>query len=80
MNYKISSKVNGKWFTFGNVKQREKGLSMGLKKTPELMEMINATADGGYFNFLLFEQKPEPGYKPAVSQHGDSDYDNSPPF
>lgn len=59
--HQIKDKVNGKWFTFGNVTPGEKGPKMGLRVSPELRQLIAGKKDGEWVNFLLFEddgQKP----------------------
>lgn len=70
--YKISSKVGMKWWSWGNIKRGEKGWRGGIRKTPELMNLLNDLPDNGFFNFLLFEDKPKPDYKPAVNQKGET--------
>jgi hypothetical protein len=64
--YKISSKRNEKWWSWGNIKKGEKGFRGGIKKTPEFMAWVNETPDGGFLNFLLFEDKPNPNKKDAM--------------
>lgn len=61
MNYKISTKRKdtGKWWTFGNQKTTEKGISQGFRKTPEFMQLVNETPDMGYINFVLFPDEPK---------------------
>ncbi len=57
--YKISSKRDGKWWTWGNAKKGDKGYRGGIKKTPEFMKWVNETPDNGFLNFLFFEDKPK---------------------
>lgn len=58
--YEISAKNKlGKWWGFGRITKSEQygSLRIGMKKTPELVEMFNNTPAGGYLNFALFEPK-----------------------
>lgn len=66
MNYKISSKRGMKWMQWGNIKQGEKGLRGGIKKTPEFVKWVEETPDGEFMNFLLFPDEPK--NTPIISQ------------
>ena len=53
-------KDTGKWWSFGNIKPSDKGgWRIGIKKSPELMALINDTKDGEWINFLTFEDDKE---------------------
>lgn len=56
--YKVSAKRTdtGKWWTFGSVKKNTYGnLTLGLKVSEDLKNLIRAKKDGEYVNFSLFE-------------------------
>lgn len=58
MNYKVSAKRNGKWWTFGNIKINQYGNpQLSFKNTPELKELVNS--DAQWLNFSMFEDKPK---------------------
>ncbi len=69
--YKISSKRNEKWWSWGNIKRGDKGFRGGIKKTPEFMAWVNETPDGGFLNFLLFEDKPKADPRNDGNQYTD---------
>jgi hypothetical protein len=57
--FKLSKKLNEKWWTYGNVQENKFGkMQASFKKTPELVALINETPDGGWINFAAFEDKP----------------------
>lgn len=79
--YKVTTKRpdTGKWWTYGSVKVMSRDgkspfASVGLRKTPELMAIINNAKDGDYINFSIYEDdktRPTPhekakqdGYQP----------------
>lgn len=58
MDYNVSAKVKGKWWTFGKInKNKFDNYQLGMKKTKELVEFINSVESGKYINFALFEPK-----------------------
>lgn len=53
MNGKISVKIDGKWFTLGNLKKNQWGnFNIGLKKTDELRKLVQGE---GWVNLSVFE-------------------------
>lgn len=64
--YKLSAKVNGKWFTFGNLKNNQYGnLQLGIKITPEFLAFVEAAKEKGWLNLSAFEDNGEKKeYKP----------------
>lgn len=86
MNFKVSAKLNGKWWTFGSVKTNQYGnLSLSFKNTQQLKDFVNNGGD--WLNFSLFddaseEQTPhnqakQDGYQPS---NAPLDLDDSLPF
>jgi hypothetical protein len=57
MNYKIKAKIDGKYFTFGNVQEGKYGPRLGLRMSPELRKMLEGTVDGQWVNFSLFAEE-----------------------
>lgn len=58
--YDIKAKRNGKFWTFGNMKTNQWGnLSLGMKVSDELVELINANR-GQWINFSVFEKTEKP--------------------
>ncbi len=57
MNYKLSTKVDGKWRTFGNIKTSPKGYNQASFRIKELKELIVQTEKEGkeWVNLSLFE-------------------------
>ena len=85
--YEISAKKKGtgKWWGFGRITKSEQygSLRIGMKKTPELVEMFNDVPAGGYLNFALFEpkDKKEPRSAAAKSTPPEADdFGDSIPF
>jgi hypothetical protein len=70
--YEISAKKKntGKWWGFGRVTKSEQygSLRIGMRKTPELIELFNDTPDGGYLNFSLFEPKDKKEPRSAAAK------------
>lgn len=63
--YKISKKVNDKWFTFGNFGPNQWGnQSLGIRVTPELRELLENADDGSWINFSAFEDDGQKKEKP----------------
>ncbi len=52
--YALKDKRNGKWWTFGNLTDGDRGPKVGIRLTPELREMIASKKDGDWLNFLGF--------------------------
>lgn len=86
MNYKLSTKVNGKWWTFGNIKINQWGnLQASFKNTEQLKKLI--LEGGEWINFSLFEdnggsahnadnahnQAKQDGYQPQKTESFDID-------
>lgn len=58
-DYKLATKINGKWFNHGNFKKNQWGnYTVGLKVTPELIELIESKR-GGWINLSAFEDNGE---------------------
>jgi len=59
MNYKLSAKRNGKWWSYGSVKKNQyDNLQASFKVTPELLELLEEKK-GSWVNFAMFEDKPK---------------------
>lgn len=58
MEYRVKAKKDGKYWTFGSIKEGKYGPQLSFKKTPELMALINAP--GEWLNFALFEDQKKP--------------------
>jgi len=58
-DYKLASKINGKWFNHGSFKKNQwNNYTVGLKVTPELIELIESKR-GGWINLSAFEDNGE---------------------
>ena len=59
MKYKLSAKINEKWFTFGSfgLNKFDK-MQASFKVTPELIKHIQDN-EGKWVNFAAFEDKPK---------------------
>jgi len=70
MNYKVSAKRNGKWWTFGSIKKNQFGnLQLSFKNTPELKEFV---ANGGeWLNLSLFDTDEKKEIAPEAQQQLD---------
>lgn len=58
--YEISAKnKSGKWWGYGRVTRNPQygSLQIGMKKTPELVALLDSTPAGGWINLSLFEPK-----------------------
>lgn len=78
--HKLSAKIDGKWFTFGNVKVNQFGnLQASLKVTPELISFLNSGKQ--WVNFAMFERddKDKPA-TPAPVTSAPQDLDSDIPF
>ncbi len=57
MNHKVSKKIDGKWKSFGNVKENQYGnLSLGLRCTADFKKLVADMEEGKWLNFALFEE------------------------
>lgn len=60
MEFNVSAKVNGKWWTFGRIRNNKFGnLDLSFKNTPELKKFVNE--GGEWLNFALFEPREKSG-------------------
>ena len=76
-NYNVSKKGgNGKWWTYGKIRLNKFGkYDLGMRVTPELRTLLDATPDGSYLNFSLFpddrdqkQPKRDEQQKPAADE------------
>lgn len=54
MKYTLKDKIDGRYFSFGNLTMGEKGPRVGLRVTPELRQLIAGKQDGEWANLLAF--------------------------
>ncbi len=82
--FKLSAKRSDKWWTFGTMKKNQyDNWSIGLRKTPELVELISAKNDGEWINFSAFEDKEKPtttSHQQAKSNGYQKDLDDEIPW
>lgn len=72
MEYNVSTKVNGKWFTFGKIKTNQYGnQQLSFKKTKEFVDFIAASGD--WINFSLFAPKDDAAPKQETKPTYDTD-------
>lgn len=57
--YAIKTKINGQYFTLGNLKKNQWGnWAIGLKNSPELQNAILGVETGKWLNLNVFEERP----------------------
>jgi len=60
MKFSLSTKVNGKWRTFGNLTRNDEGkFRVGLRVTPEFRALVEAAGEGEWINLAAFEERPK---------------------
>lgn len=77
MKYLAKKKIDGKWRTFGSIKEGKFGPELSMKKTDELIALIKA--EGDWLNFALFKDDRSADKKPAPKNTLD-DFDSEIPF
>lgn len=68
MKQLVKHKIDGKWFTVGNISQGQYGPRLGLKVTKELRDLVNNAAPDSWVNFSVYDEKPreEPEQAPPA--------------
>lgn len=46
------------------------GFNLGIRKTPEFMDLVNSVDDGGWINLSAFEEKEKPTGHQQAKQDG----------
>lgn len=65
--YTLKAKLNGKFWSFGNLKVNQYGnWQIGMKASEDLQKLIDG-ANGGWINFSIFEKEDKPA--PAQATH-----------
>lgn len=60
MKRNLSTKLHGKWHTFGSLDVNKWGNEqVSMRVSKELKNLINEKAEGEWLNFSLFEAKPK---------------------
>lgn len=78
-DYKLKAKINGKFFTVGNLKTNQWGnLQAGIKVTPELKGLVESN-EGGWLNLSCYAEDGSDAPKtPAAAGYGHDDGDSIP--
>lgn len=69
----VKAKVDGKYFTFGNVQPGKYNERLGLRVTPELRTMIAGAGNGDWLNFNLYPEKAEAQAEPTKPYYPSDD-------
>lgn len=70
-NLTTKRKDTGKWWSYGNMKASDRGgYSLGIRKTPEFMDLVNSVDEGGWINLSAFEEKEKPTGHQQAKQDG----------
>jgi len=80
MKKKLSTKLNGKWWTFGSLATNQWGKEqVSMRVTKELKNLVNEKQEGDWLNFSLFDDdgvkkdKPIHDAKKSEDDFGDSE-------
>jgi hypothetical protein len=78
--YNVSTKVNGKWWTFGRIKKNQYGnYQLSFKNTDALKKFVSE--GGEWLNFSLFEPRDkEEGGAPKAQAKPATTLDDEIPF
>ncbi|HZZ77470.1 MAG TPA: hypothetical protein VFE62_03065 [Gemmataceae bacterium] len=54
IKYNVKTKIDGKYQTFGNIQEGERGMRLGMKATAALKKMVADAPEDTYLNWLIF--------------------------